>query len=96
VFDAGICHGSAGIAMIYRRMFIDTKLDFFSCATKYWLNQTSNFSVFDDGLAGFKTCTGNNWENDYSLLTGISGIGLLFLSYLREDQQYWDEIFLLS
>lgn len=96
VVDAGICHGCAGIALIYRRMYLETNIDEFICATNYWMDQTLNHSQFNDGLAGYKTHILNNWINDYSLLTGISGIGLSFISYLSDDLQCWDEILLLS
>jgi len=96
VIEAGICHGSAGIAMIYRRMFIETHRNEFEEAFLYWIVQTLNFSRFEDGLVGYKTHVKGDWECDYSLLTGVSGIGLLLLSYLEKDQQEWDELFLLS
>lgn len=96
VVDAGICHGSVGIAMIYRRMYIETNLNEFIGAANYWIDQTLDHSQFNDGLAGYKTYVLNNWINDYSLLTGISGIGLSFISYLSDDLQCWDEILLLS
>ncbi|MCL2651257.1 MAG: lanthionine synthetase C family protein [Candidatus Azobacteroides sp.] len=96
VVDAGICHGSAGIAMIYRRMYLETGRDEFKDAIQYWINQTLNFSRFEDSLAGYKTHLLNGWINDYSLLTGISGIGLVLMSCLFEDEQTWDEILLLS
>jgi len=81
VQDAGICHGSAGVAMIFRRMYIETKREEFKDATQYWINQTLNYSRFEDGLAGYKTRNKDEWKCDYSLLTGISGIGLVLLSY---------------
>jgi hypothetical protein len=96
VADAGICHGSAGIAMIYQRMYLETYMEEFKEATYYWLNQTLNYSCFEDGLAGYKTKYSNRMECDYSLLTGISGIGLVFLSFLEDKQQPWDELFLIS
>jgi len=96
VRDAGICHGSAGIALIYRRLYIETGRDEFREATQYWINQTLNFSCFDDGLSGYKTLVKEGWKCDYSLLTGISGIGLVLLSYLENNQQQWDELFLIS
>ena len=96
VMDAGICHGSAGITMIYRRMYLETHRDEFKEVTLYWLNQTLNFSRFEDGLAGYKAFLKDGWIPDYSLLTGISGIGLVFMSCLFDDVQTWDEMFLLS
>ena len=96
VIDAGICHGSSGITMIYRRMFFETHCDEFKRAIPYWISQTLDLSRYDDGLAGYKSLIKDQWKCDYSLLTGISGIGLVLLSYLEDDQQDWDELFLLS
>ena len=95
VIDAGICHGSAGLVMIFRRLFFETQRDEFKDVILYWIDQTLNLSRFNDGLAGYKSFVKNEWICDYSLLTGISGIGLTLLSYLFEDKQEWDELFLL-
>ncbi|MCD8178194.1 MAG: lanthionine synthetase C family protein [Tannerellaceae bacterium] len=95
VLDAGICHGSAGIAMIFRRMFFETNNEEFRKIGVFWLNKTLTFANFEDGLAGYKTFSNSKWSCDYSLLTGISGIGLVLLSYLKNEQK-WDEMFLLS
>jgi len=94
--DAGICHGSAGLAMIYHRMYLETSRREFKDATDFWVKQTLNFSRFNDGLAGYKTALKDELINDNSLLTGISGIGLVLSSFLSEDKQAWDEMFLLS
>jgi len=96
VNDCGICHGSAGVAMMFRRFYLETHEEVFRDAWIYWNNFTLHFKRFDDGLAGFKTHELQEWKNDFSLLTGISGIGLSILSYLRDDVQEWDELFLLS
>jgi len=94
VEDAGICHGCAGIAMIYRRMLLETGIEEFRSSVDYWIGQTIRFAFHKDGLAGYKTK--GLQIDDYTLLTGISGIGLVFISYLMNDKQEWDEIFLLS
>ena len=96
VFDAGICHGSAGIAMIFRRMFFQTQRDEFKESVPYWIKKTLSFSSFEDGLAGYKTRVKDDWECDDSLLTGISGIGLVLLSYIDKNPHEWDEMFLLQ
>jgi len=94
--DAGICHGSAGVCLIFRRMYIETNISEFHEASLYWLERTLDFAEFDDGLAGYKTNMGGIWQKDYSLLTGISGIGLVLASVILDDDQKWDEILLLS
>ncbi|MCC8198203.1 MAG: lanthionine synthetase C family protein [Tannerellaceae bacterium] len=96
VIDAGICHGSVGIALIFNRMNKEIPQKEFEEATAYWLEQTIELAEFEDGLAGYKSYEGEKWQSDYSLLTGITGIGLTLLSYLKDDPQHWDEILLLS
>ena len=96
VFDAGICHGSAGIAMIFRRMWVETNRDEFKDVIPYWIKQTLDYSRFDDGLAGYKTWMKDHWVNEYSLLTGISGIGLVLLSYIDKNQHDWDEMLFIT
>ena len=96
VIDAGICHGSAGLAMIFRRMYLETGRNEFKDAVNHWLYYTLHMARFEDGLAGYKTFIKDEWICDYSLLNGISGIGLVLLTYLEDDKQTWDEIFLIS
>ena len=96
VIDAEICHGSAGIALIFRRMYLETRMSQFKEATDFWIRETLNFSEHEDGLAGFKTYLKGEWIGDYSLLTGITGIGLVLMSYITDDVQKWDEMLLLS
>jgi len=99
VVDAGICHGTSGIAHIFNRFYRDTKLPEFKEATDYWIEQTLLMARFKDGLAGFKTWQGpkHGWTNEYGLLEGIAGIGLVLNSYLHpEIEPTWDRCLLLS
>ena len=50
VIDAGICHGTAGIAQIYSRMYSYTNEQVFRNSAKYWINQTLKMARFKDGL----------------------------------------------
>ena len=95
IIDAQLCHGSAGVSMIFRRMYLETSYDIFSKATDFWIDKTLKYACFSDGLAGYKTYTHPKWHLDYSLLSGVSGIGLMLLSYLQNDCQSWDKMFLL-
>jgi len=56
----------------------------------------NKYSEYKDGLVGFKTYMMGEWIGDYSLVTGISGIGLVLMSYIADDLQKWDEMLLLS
>ena len=99
ISDAGICHGTAGIAHIYNRFYKQTGIKEFDDARWYWINETLKLANQKDGLAGFKTWKGGHgWHNDTGLLEGIAGIGLVFLGFLTEDIKdlNWDECLLLS
>lgn len=99
VHDAGLCHGTAGIAHIFNRFYKETKLKEFDDARWYWLEQTLNFATHDKGLAGFKNWQGKEgWQNDYGLLEGVAGIGLMLLGFLSNDIEDldWDRVLLLS
>ncbi len=99
VLDAGLCHGTAGIAHIFNRMYINTRISEFKETADYWFNQTLKMAKFIDVLAGFKVFRIKeqvSWINDYEFLEGIAGIGLAMISYVSEIEPTWDECLLLS
>lgn len=97
VVDAGICHGSAGIAHIYNKMWHYTNDKVFKNATDFWILETLNFSLHKDGIAGYKkyNLTNDKYENDFGLLQGSAGIGLVLLSYITGDFS-WDYCLMLN
>jgi lantibiotic modifying enzyme len=100
VFDAGLCHGSAGIAHIFYRMWINTQIIEFKRAMEYWFGVTLKMAKYKDGLAGYKTyCFSKNshwYMNDFSFLEGITGIGMALNSYKNQVNPDWDKFLLLS
>ena len=97
VVDACFCHGTAGIAHIYNRMYQYTGMEPFKNAVLYWLDQTLKMAVSDDGAAGFKVWCGDNvWQNRYCLLDGIAGIGMVLMAAVSDVEPSWDRCFLLS
>lgn len=99
VVDAGICHGTSGIAHIYNRMFINTGLKEFKNTADYWFSETLKMAKFDDGLAGYKVWRSSEMgglQNQYGFLEGIAGIGLTLISAISDIEPKWDECLLLS
>lgn len=101
VVDAGLCHGTAGIAHIFNRMYINTGISEFKETSEYWFNLTLKMARFDDGLAGFKVRRTKDfqewsWTNDYGFLEGIAGTGLALISAISDIEPKWDEALLLS
>jgi len=99
VVDAGICHGTAGIAQIFNRLFRSTIQIEFQEAANYWCMETLKMAKFDDGFAGYKswyTPEHGGWQCKDNLLDGIAGIGLSLLSFVMHNDPAWDECLLLS
>lgn len=98
VVDACLCHGTSGIALVFYRMWRNTRLPEFRRATDYWIEQTLKMARFDDGLAGYKTWQGTEkgYQSSQELLEGIAGIGLVLLSYYYDMEPTWDKCLLLS
>ena len=97
IFDAGLCHGTAGIAHIYNRFYFETKLKKFKETANFWIGETLKLASYNDGLAGFKSMSeGMGYVNEYSLLEGVSGIGLALYSHISDEEPTWDRCLLLS
>lgn len=99
VIDASLCHGTAGIAHVFNRMFNYTGIEEFRNAALYWIDQTLEMARFPDGLAGYKIWKSEKyggWVNETGLLEGIAGIGLMLISAVSEIEPKWDRCLLLS
>ena len=99
VVDAGLCHGTSGIAHIFNRMFINTGLKEFKNTADYWFSETLKMAKYDDGLAGYKVWRIPEYgglQNEYGFLEGIAGIGLSLISAISDIDPKWDECLLLS
>ncbi|MCG7498027.1 hypothetical protein MHO82_14245 [Vibrio sp. Of7-15] len=96
VEDAGICHGSAGLYLIYLRLWELLQVPELLEAAHYWLDQTLMF-YREKGLAGFDSYVPeeNAFISQPGLLEGYSGIGLCLLVALGIDEG-WDDCLLLS
>lgn len=100
IFDGGLCHGSAGIAVIYNRLHRDTSNKAYKNYSDYWYLTTLKFAEYEHGYAGF--CSAKNsdgvyvYEKDISLLNGVVGIGLAIISKLSNVLCNWEELFLIN
>jgi lantibiotic modifying enzyme len=94
VVDAGLCHGAAGNALMFRRWHQTTGLPVFEQASNYWYAQTLEMRHTSEGLAGFrtwmKTPCGPGWRSMPGMLTGAAGIGLALLDLELPRGSGWD------
>jgi lantibiotic modifying enzyme len=97
IFDAGLCHGTAGIAHCFSRILNSSKLEVFREAALFWHEETLRYAKHEKGLAGYKTMNSRNeLEAQSGLLEGLSGTGLYLLSSVSEINPEWDRCLLLS
>jgi lantibiotic modifying enzyme len=99
ILDAGICHGSSGVAHIFWNLYLNTREQIFRETADYWYGITLQMAKYNDGLAGFKAWRTEKYGgpvNSDTLLEGISGIGLVLLSRLKTKETVWDKCLMLS
>ena len=90
IYDACLCHGSAGISHIFRRAYLTTQDPLLLEGAEYWLQQTLQMNVFKSYNKGV-------YEDSYGMLEGVTGIGLALISALdAATEPAWDRCLLLS
>lgn len=100
--DAPLCHGAAGVAHIFNRIY-QTEGDV-RCrdAAVAWFERTLAMRVTAAGIGGFLTATRPDpngpilWEASPAFLEGAMGIALALLSALTPIEPQWDRMLLLS
>jgi len=96
VVDASVCHGSAGIAMLFDRLDNVFEHPDLRSAKHYWINDIL-YRYKKNGLSGlsyYDNCT-DKYTRDYSLLNGIAGVGLVLLTELGVKPE-WSDVLLLQ
>lgn len=94
VVDAGLCHGSTGLAHIFGHFFRATGDPLFQEAAEYWFDFGLRQACNTDGLAGFKAYhpkKAQPWYVNADYLEGIAGIGLAYIQALSSTPCSWDE-----
>ncbi|MEM9859538.1 MAG: lanthionine synthetase C family protein [Bacteroidota bacterium] len=101
-YDAGICHGTAGIAHLFKRFHNATQRNEFNQRSIFWINETLNQSRHKSGLAGYRLYSRtekndvvyHRWKNSHFFLEGIAGIGMVLISHLNNKTD-WDNCLLI-
>jgi hypothetical protein len=89
IFDSGFCQGSFGAAYLFYKMYLKTNNQFLKQASDAWLKTTllfanvnsnvlNRYMFFNPNIDGT-----NKYESSYSLLDGVTGVGLVYLSLLN-------------
>lgn len=98
--DAGLCHGTAGNAHIFLRLYRNDGHAIFRQAARDWLKATLAFRRPDEGIGGYRMWGDvggqQQWVDDASFLSGSAGVGLALLAAVTTVEPEWDRLLLLS
>lgn len=100
--DAILCHGAAGVAHIFNRIYQAEGDCRCLNAALLWYERALEMRRPGTGVGGFLTLTRPNpsgsivWEASPSFLDGAIGVALAFLAALTPVEPGWDRMLLLS
>jgi lantibiotic biosynthesis protein len=103
VVNACFCHGAAGLAHVYNRMYQATGERTLGRAALYWLERTLGFYCLARE-AGGSWVQGNSdpaqrerWTwSGVELVDGVVGVALVLLAAATSVEPAWDRMFLVS
>jgi len=90
VIDAGLCHGSAGLAHLFNRMHQASGDPVLAESARAWFRYTVEMQRPGTGIAGYIF-----WETDWKplpgFLAGAAGVGLGLLGGVTSIEPAWDQ-----
>ena len=95
VIDAGICHGSAGLAHLFNRLWQATGDERFAEVARRWVEHTIGLRG-DKGIGGYQAWKADHFEDTTGYLTGATGIGLALAATIATTPPDWDRPLLVS
>jgi len=98
VIDAGLCHGAAGLAHTFHRLYRATGDAALGDAARRWLAVTLGMRAESGGVGGFVSLDPVEGRriDDPAYLTGAAGIALALAAAITVGDAAWDRPLLLS
>ena len=100
VVDHGLCHGSAGLALLFHRLFDATGEEVLGEAARDWYRRALDGRKPGEDVAGYpaRIAIGDQlgWRADPGLLTGAAGVALALLAGYSTVEPAWDRVLLAS
>jgi lantibiotic biosynthesis protein len=96
--DACLCHGMAGLAHLFNRLYQSTRQDAFREAALHFLRRTVDLRRPGEGAAGYtmfwRTPDETRWVATTTLFAGVAGVGLALLAAITPIAPAWDSLLL--
>ena len=96
VVDAGLCHGSAGLAHLFNRMHQASGDPVLAEAARAWFRSTVDMQRSGEGIAGYTFFTAPGWQPLTGFLAGLAGVGLGLLGGVSSLEPAWDQFLAVS
>ncbi len=91
VVDAGLCHGSAGLAHLFNRYHQASGDPLLAEAARAWFRYTLDMQKPGVGIAGYEFWWTPDWIPTTGWLIGLSGVGLGLLAAVSSREPAWDQ-----
>ena len=102
VNDPGLCHGSAGLGLLFDRLWQASGDEEMAEAARFWFRHALDARRPGQGVGGFQAWEPEKLGEDFQwitrpgLLTGSAGIGLALLAAITDIEPAWDRFLLTS
>jgi lantibiotic biosynthesis protein len=101
VKDAAICHGAAGVAHIFNRLYQATSDETFLGAARRWYQHVISYSRGTDGTPvkpNMDSVVGrqNGWPTTCGLFDGLTGVALSLHAAVASAEPEWDRLLFMS
>jgi class I lanthipeptide synthase len=102
IFDAGLCHGSAGLGHLFNRLYQASGEEELAAAARFWYRHALDFRRPGEGVGGYRSWEPETLDGEFQwlarpgFLTGAAGIGLALLAAISEVEPMWDRLLLTS
>jgi hypothetical protein len=98
VVDTGLCHGAAGVAHVFNRLYQATGDEIVATAARDWFGRLLDMRRPGEAVAGFPSLElpdGKEvWVPDAGVLLGATGVALALLAATSTLEPSWDRVLL--
>lgn len=98
IIDAGFCHGTSGIALLFLNIYHLTKNEVFWECANYWLKLTINKKDVTqlNGYVDYDFIINNSSEKNISILEGLTGVLACYLKFLNSETRIVEELLMIK
>ncbi len=96
IIDAGLCHGAAGLAHLFNRMYQASGDPVLAEAARAWFRYAVDMRQPGAGIAGYLFYIHPDWIPITGFIPGLAGVGLGLLGGVSSLDPAWDQVLVAS